>query len=295
MQDLINAGSLGCVYLLFAVGMSLLWGTIGILNFAHGSIFMFAAFVNFLVLQHVAFSLPMLLLIGAASGAVLAVAAHLLAFQPILRFAPDYEARERQQLICGIGLASIPVALAEIKTLGQPFSLSRSKFAVHSYVAGGLRISNIQILTIAITVVAVTAILLWVRYSRHGLALRALGIDSETARLMGASETSLGLVTMAAGGVLAGIGGTVLAFMFGALDAQSGGTLLIKAFAIIILGGVGSVAGTAVGSFLLAGAETVVVSHTSGAWVDAVSFGLLFLFLVARPQGIFGRREVKRT
>ena len=112
---------------------------------------------------------------------------------------------------------------------------------------------------------------------------------------MGVDESRLGFVTMAVGGALAGIGGTLLIFTFGALDAQSGGTLLLKAFAIIILGGVGSVSGTAIASLMLAMAETVVVMRTSGAWVDAISFALLFAFLVLRPHGIFGRKEVRRT
>jgi len=295
MQDVVNALSLGCIYLLFTLGMSLLWGTVGILNFAHGSIFMFSAFTNYLVLEHVKLALPALLLIGAVSGMCLALAAYLLAFQPIIKFAKDKETMERQMLICGIGLASVPVAIAEIKTLGLPFSLVKSSFRVHSFTVGGVRISNLQLIIIGLTVLVTVGIALFIRYSRNGLALRAIGVDAEVARLMGVNERSLALLTMGVGGVLAGLGGTLLPFSFGALDAQSGGTLLLKAFAIIIVGGVGSVAGTAIAAFLLAAAETWVVTTTSGAWVDAVSFGLLFVFLVARPHGIFGRQEVRRT
>src|SRR5690606_27106107 len=118
------------------------------------------------------------------------------------------------------------------------------------------------ILIIVLSFIAAAAIAAWIRYSRNGLALRAIGVDSEVARLMGVNESRLGLITMGVGGALAGVGGTLLIFTFGALDAQSGGTLLLKAFAIIILGGVGSVSGTAIASLLLALAETEVVMRT---------------------------------
>ncbi|MGO4689485.1 branched-chain amino acid ABC transporter permease [Glaciibacter sp. 2TAF33] len=295
MQEILNAVSLGFIYMLFALGMSLTWGTLGILNFAHGSIFMFSAFMNYALLQSLPLSLPVLLLVSVFSGAILSVLAYLLVFRPILRRARDKDTAERQILIAGIGLASIPLAVAQVFTQSNPFGFANSTFAVESFTVLGLRVSNIQLIIIGTGVVLGLAVVLWVRYARNGLALRSIGVDSEVAALMGVNEARLGIAATAVSGALAGISGTLLTFSFGAITADSGGTLLLKAFAIIVLGGVGSMAGTIIGAFFLAAAETIVVTFSSGTWVDAVAFGLLFLVLLLRPQGILGRKEVRRT
>ena len=100
---------------------------------------------------------------------------------------------------------------------------------------------------------------------------------------------------MAISGGLAGLAGVLFTFSLGAITPESGDTLLVKAFACIILGGVGSMVGVAFGSSFLAAAEAVVLTQTSGSWVEAVSFGLIFLVLLVRPAGVFGRKEVRRT
>ena len=112
---------------------------------------------------------------------------------------------------------------------------------------------------------------------------------------MGVDRRKLALATMAVAGAMAGLAGILLTYSLGAITPESGDTLLVKAFACIILGGVGSMVGVAVGSNFLAGAEVWVLTQTSGSWVDAVSFGLIFLVLLVRPAGVFGRKEVRRT
>ncbi|WP_107775062.1 branched-chain amino acid ABC transporter permease [Nocardioides sediminis] len=297
MQELINAVSLGCIYMLFAMGMSLVWGTLDVLNFAHGSIFMFSAFSGFYLMQETGNSLPLaaLLLVGVVVGALMSVLAYQLVLRPILRRAKDKDSAERQILIGGIGLAGIPVAIVQIQTLSNPFSFRAGSFEVASYDFLGARISNIQIVIWVVGVLLGTAVVLWLRRSRSGLALRSIGVDSEVASLMGIDQGRLGVAAMAVAGGMAGLSGALLCVSFGALTAESGDVLLLKAFAIIILGGVGSMLGTIIGAFFLAGAETLLIANTSGTWVDAVSFGLLFLVLLVRPQGILGRQEVRRT
>jgi branched-chain amino acid transport system permease protein len=100
---------------------------------------------------------------------------------------------------------------------------------------------------------------------------------------------------MGVAGGLAGLAGVLFTFSIGAITPESGETLLVKAFAIIILGGVGSTLGVAVGAYILAFAETYVLVYTSGTWVEAISFGLIFAVLLLRPAGLFGRKEVRRT
>jgi branched-chain amino acid transport system permease protein len=136
---------------------------------------------------------------------------------------------------------------------------------------------------------------IWLRRSKHGLALRSIGVDAETASLMGVNRRRLALGTMAVSGATAGLAGILFTYAQSAITPESGDILLIKAFAVIILGGVGSMAGVIFGAFALAAAETYVLGHTSGSWTDAIAFGLIFLVLLARPAGAFGRKEVRRA
>ncbi|GAB92085.1 ABC transporter permease subunit, partial [Gordonia rhizosphera] len=131
--------------------------------------------------------------------------------------------------------------------------------------------------------------------SRQGLALRAIGVDAEVSEGMGVNRNGLALGTMAMAGALAGLAGVLLTLQLGAIAPESGDPLLIKAFAIIVLGGLGSMGGAVLGAYILAAAETLLIHLHFGTWVDAVSFGLIFLVLLLRPQGLFGRKEVRRT
>ena len=295
MQDLVNVVTLGSIYLLFALGMSITWGTIDILNFGHGSIFMFSTFCAYLVLGRTNLPLLPVVLIGIVAGAVMSLLIQVVAFEQILKRAKDKRTAEMQILIGGIGVAIIPLAIAQHHTKSNPFGLSESSYQVDTWVIGGIRITSIAALTVVVALVLWGGTALWLRRSRHGLALRAIGVDAEIASLMGIDRRRLALVTMAASGAMAGLSGVLFTYSLGAITPESGDTLLVKAFACIILGGVGSMLGVAFGAYFLAAAETVVLTQTSGSWVDAVSFGLIFLVLLLRPAGVFGRKEVRRT
>jgi len=113
--------------------------------------------------------------------------------------------------------------------------------------------------------------------------------------MMGVDRRRLALLTMLIAGALAGLSGILLTYQLGAITPESGDSLILKAFAAIILGGVGSIIGVVVGSYVLAIAETIVLTQTSGLWVDAVSFGLILVVLLFKTEGLFGHKEVRRT
>jgi branched-chain amino acid transport system permease protein len=295
MQDVLSVISLGSIYLLFALGMSLTWGTIDILNFSHGSIFMFSTFTAYLVLGTTSLPFLAVLAIGVVVGAVMSLVVQVLAFEQIIKRARDKRTAEMQILIGGIGVAIIPLAIAQHHTKSNPFGLNQSTFDVTTWDVGGVRITNVASLTIVVAVLLWIAVALWLRRSRHGLALRAIGVDAEVAAMMGVDRRRLALATMAFSGGLAGLAGVLFTYSLGAITPESGDTLLVKAFAIIILGGVGSMIGVAFGAYFLALCEVLVLTQTSGSWVEAVSFGLIFLVLLVRPAGVFGRKEVRRT
>ncbi len=294
-QDVLNALTLGSLYLLFALGMSLAWGTIGILNFAHGSIFMFAAFTAHLIVQEVSLPIPVMILLGVLVGAALSVLLQVLAFEPIQRRAVDHRKAELQILVGGIGIAIIPLAIAQRITKSVPFGYSGGSFSVTTYDLGFIRVSNIQLLTLVAAFGLAGLIGWWLRAARPGLALRAIGVDSEVATMMGVDRRRLALLTMAVAGGLAGLAGVLLTYYLGSIAPETGDAFLLKAFAAIILGGVGSIAGVVVGAMVLAGIETFVLVTTDGSWTPAIAFGLIFLMLLVRPNGLFGRQEVRRT
>ena len=295
VQDLLNATTLASIYVLFALGMSLVWGTIGILNFAHGSIFMFSAFIAYLVVQQIPLGMPAVIVIAMVSGALIAVLMQYLVFQPIMKKAKNPHAGELQLVIGGIGLSAIPISFAQRSTLSNPFGFSAGSFETQAYTIGGVIITNVMIIILIAGLGLGVGTDLWIRNSKKGLALRALGVDPEVSAMMGIDRPKLALATMLYSGALAGLAGALLTYYFNSITSESGDTLLLKAFAIIILGGVGSIFGVILGSFILAFAEFAVLLYTNGSWVTAVSFGLLFLILLIRPQGILGKKEVRRT
>ena len=294
MQDVLNAATLGSIYLLFALGMALAWGTIGILNFAHGATFVFAVLVGNLVTRDTTLPMAAVLGIAVAVGAVMSLLTQLLAFQQIIKRAKNQAAAELRIIIGGIGVSAVPIAIAQRVTGDSPFGF-RSSYHPKVLEAGGVRLSTTALIVLVAGLGIGIGLTVWLKKSKQGLALRAIGVDAETSQGMGVNRDALALGTMAVAGGLAGLAGALLTFQLRAIAPESGDLLMIKAFAIVVLGGLGSMAGAVIAAYVLAAAETVVMVLHMGTWVDAVSFGLIFLILLVRPQGLLGRQEVRRT
>ncbi|GAA3952172.1 branched-chain amino acid ABC transporter permease [Gordonia caeni] len=294
MQEVLNAATLGSIYLLFALGMALAWGTIGILNFAHGATFVFSVLVAYWITQSSPLPLVVILLVVMAVGAALSLATQLLVFQQIVNRSRSHRSTELRIIIAGIGVSAIPVAVAQRATGSSPFGFDTT-YRSREFNIGGVHLSTTVVLILLAAIGIGVGLTLWLKRSRQGLALRAIGVDSEVSGGMGVNRSALALGTMAVSGALAGLAGALLTLYLGAIAPESGDPLLIKAFAIIVLGGLGSMGGAVLGAYILAGAETVLIQLHFGTWVDAVSFGLIFLVLLFRPQGLFGRKEVRRT
>ncbi len=295
-ESVVNIITLGSIYTLFALGLTLSWGTVGVLNMAHGSIFMFSTFIAFWVATNLVYVNPLVdLFIAMAAGASLSVALELLAIQPILRRHKRRSAADTQILVAGIGIATVPVAIADMGTDGSPFGLTGSSSLTYRVSVFGTSVSVIQILIVVVGVSFTVLLAWWLRRSRQGLALRALGVDPEVASLMGVGRRLPSVSVMAVSGALAGLAGALLALQLGVMAPESGDSFLIKAFSAVVLGGVGSVIGTMSAAYVLAACEVLILTATSGVWVDAVSFTLIFLVLLLRPQGLFGKRDVVRT
>jgi branched-chain amino acid transport system permease protein len=291
LDQLTNAVVLGSLYLLFALGLTLCWGILDVLNLAHGSIFMSGAFGVYLLIREVGVVLPLALLtlLAAAVGAVLSVLMQVLVFRPLRRRAEAGGTGELGILIASIGAGLIPVALAlnlaDAEVVNLPAEVAQS--TVHEL--GPVRITTLQVAIVVLAVGLTGVLAVWISRTRTGRALRTIAHQPHTAELLGIPVARLSAVTMAISGALAGGSGLLLAANANAIEPHMGDGLLLKAFAVIVLGGVGSIVGAAVGAFVLAFAETIAVAYVSGEARDVIAFGLILVVLVLRPQGLVSR------
>jgi branched-chain amino acid transport system permease protein len=297
VEQVVNALVLGSCYCLFAIGLSLTWGTLNVLNLAHGAVFMFSAFSCYLLTQqlNVNIPLPLLIVLAMAVGALLELGLDLLVFRPIRKRSKTLAQAELSMLIASIGAAAIPVAIAQRVTVDSPFTITSKPITVSEYHLGSVYITNIEVVIVVFTILFTVALAFWLQRSNTGRALRAVSFDADTSGLMGISQGRLSALALVISGVTAGAAGVFMAIFLDSLTPESGQDFLLKAFAAVVLGGVGSVWGTLVGAFILAGGETLVSATTSGTWTDAVSFALIIAVLLIRPSGLFSRVKVERT
>jgi len=292
-----NAFVLGAIYVLIAIGLSLCWGTLNILNLAHGPVFMFSAFICYYITSHTHdnLNLALLLLIGIVVGALIEFFLDAVIFRTIRRRSANASQAEMSTLLASIGAGAILVAIAEGPTEGAAFTVSPSPITSTVHHIGGAYISNLDIMIVVFALGMIVSLALWVQHSRNGRALRAVAFDSETSGLMGINQSRVSALTLLFSGASAGAAGVLLAVVLGALSPLSGQDLLLDAFAAVVLGGVGSVWGTLIGAYILAGGTTYITATTNGSWADAVPFGIIICVLLIRPNGLLGKARVDRA
>jgi branched-chain amino acid transport system permease protein len=296
VQQLLDSVVLASIYILFSIGMSLAWGILGILNLAHGAILMFSAYLAYVWANAHHSSLVVVLLVGLFAGGLLSLLLELGPFRFIRRSIGDPDELELRVVIASIGASTILVAVAALATGNTSFGIPTS-FHTHVYEIGGVRISDLQAIIIVVGFGLSGALAFWLRTSRNGRAIRAIESDTETAALMGIFASRLSSMTMFVAGAFAGLAGVLLVVYLGATEPDASNSLLTTAFAVIVIGGVGSIGGAVVGAFVLALLETIVVSDTSGVWAPAISFIFIIVVLLVWPEGLFAssRRKVDRV
>lgn len=290
-----DAVVLGGVYTIFALGLTLSWGVLNVLNLAHGSVLVASALAAYLLTVDAALPLWVLMPACVLVGALLGVALELLVFRPIHRRAHSEEDASLSILIGSVAAGAFLFAISNRITDGRVRSIDPRAFRIEEYSIAGTRVSNIQILIVAIALLATVALGLFVNRTRQGRALRALAFDPGACGLLGISASRLALTTMATAGALAGASGLLLALYIGSVEASMTGSLLLKAFAVIVVGGVGSVYGTLLGAYLIASAEVATVANLGSGLRDAVVFTVILVILLCRPQGLLARAAWQRA
>ncbi len=286
IQQIIYGLTLGCLYGLLAIGYTMVYGVLRLINFAHGDLFMVASYVAFFGI--VMFSLPWpLAFVGAALiTGVIGILIDRGAYKPI-RNSPRISA-----LITAIGVSFLLENLALVLIGGRPKPFPIPMLFNGSLTAGQLKIPVLSIWVLGVTLALLIAVLAIVRRTRIGMAMRALSRDMETVSLMGIDVNRVISFTFALGSVLAAFGGVMWSMKYPAVDPFMGVIPGLKAFVAAVLGGIGNVTGAAIGGIILGLAEVLIVAIEPdwSGYRDAIAFCIMILILLTRPTGIMGEK-----
>ncbi|MDR2246372.1 MAG: branched-chain amino acid ABC transporter permease [Treponema sp.] len=288
LQQLINGLSLGSIYALIALGYTMVYGIVLLINFAHGDILMVGAYTAFFVLSALGAGPVGLLAAFVVSALICAsfgIAIERLAYRP-LRSAPRLNSLITAiavSLILENGARVLPFIGPNPRQFPQPA-------VVNMDLGGGLSISNIQVIVIFLSALLMLALNLLVNYTRRGKAMRAVSFDQGAASLMGISVNGIIAFTFALGSVLAAAGGVLYASAYPQVNPLMGMMPGLKAFVAAVLGGIGSIPGAMLGGFILGITETLTKGFISSQYSDAISFSILIVVLLIKPTGMLGRK-----
>lgn len=290
-QQLLNALTLGSVYALFALGFTLVFGVLAVINLSHGALFMVGSYAALALVTR--FHAPLwLAMIGAMLVCgVLGMLIDMLILKPLrLRNAPH--------LIPMI--ATIGVSIMLTTTAQGLFGAEAMRFPEETLPAGEYIIGSVHVRALEIAIVLISFILMAVMFTilkrtQLGRALRAISESPKAAWLLGIPVERLFHATSFVAAALGGIAGVLIALDFNAITPGMGQPMLHKGIAVIILGGMGDIRGALIGGLFLGFAEVISKAYLSSQMGDAVAFGLLFLILLVRPSGLFGRQLERKA
>jgi len=286
LQQFINGVSLGSLYGLVAIGYTMVYGILRLINFAHGDVLMVGCYFAFYAI--LIFSLPWYVsfLIALFLAALLGIAIDRGAYLPV-RKAPRISA-----LITAIGVSFLLENLALVIFGGRPKAFYRPPLFGRVIEWGDLHFLTLSLWIPFITFVLILLLLLIIYRTRAGMAMRAISRDMETVRLMGVDVNRITSMTFAIGSTLAAAGGILWALKFPQIDPYMGIIPGLKAFVAAVLGGIGNVIGAAVGGFLLGLLEIMLVAlmPSLGGYKDAFAFLILIGILLFRPSGLMGEK-----
>lgn len=291
-QQILNGIMLGSVYALFALGFTLVFGVMNILNLAHGAIFAFGAFVALYCVSSLALPLYLVVPIVMVAGALLSVVVDLVAFQPLRRRAADEFGAIVSSIGAGLIITSMLESVSDAAILSFPFGT----FPIEIYRFWGVRISLLQISVIATTALAIGAILVYLYKTSFGRQVRAVAVSAPTSSILGINPTAIYLQVFAIAGAVAGLAGLLIGLIFNSVSFMMGESMMLKAFVVVVLGGLGSISGAMFSGIIVGIAQTLISTYLSSKLSDAILFAVLFMLLLTYPTGLFkGIRQEQRV
>ena len=287
-QQLVNGIILGSIYALLALGYTMVYGIIKLINFAHGDIYMIGAFVGYYAINSLKMNFWIALVFSMIVCAILGVVIEFLAYRP-LRNSTRISA-----LITAIGvsffLEYIMVYFVGADTRSFPQSIK-----MHTYHLESISVTNVQLLILVVALVLMVALQLIVKKTKMGKAMRAVSVDSDAAELMGINVNNTISFTFALGSSLAGAAGVLIGLYYNSIEPLMGMTPGIKAFVAAVLGGIGIIPGAALGGFVIGILETLSTAIGLSSYRDAIVYGVLIVILLVRPAGILGKNVKEKV
>ena len=288
LQQLVNGISLGSVYALFALGFTLVFGVLEIINLAHSAVLAVGALLAYTLFTRLGVGLIPALLGSFIGTGLLGIAIDYVAFRP-LRIR---QAARLASLISSIGVALILVNLGQILWGSEPLSYPPGTVPLRFFTAGGVTVSLLQIVTLATTVALLIGLRLLLTRTKVGMAIRAVAENPTTASLLGMPFDRVVMFTFFLSSALGGVAGVLIGMLLqGSVSPFMGNAYGLKGLAAIILGGVGDITGAVLGGFIIGIGEIMIVQYLNSSYRDGVAFGLLFLVLIIRPTGLLGQRR----
>ena len=288
LQQLVNGLILGSVYALLALGYTMVYGIIKLINFAHGDIYMIGAFMGYYLINILKFNFFLSLILAMIGTAILGVVIEFLAYRP-LRNSTRIAA-----LITAIGVSFLleygMIFFVGANTRSVPQVIKTVRFNL-----GPISISNIQLLILGISIFLMVALQFIVQKTKMGKAMRAVSVDSDAAQLMGINVNRTISFTFALGSALAGAAGVLIALYYNSLEPLMGMTPGIKSFVAAVLGGIGIIPGAALGGFVIGLLETFATALGLSDFRDAIVYAILIVILLIRPDGILGKNVKEKV
>ena len=282
IQQLINGLFLGSIYALLALGYTMVYGIIKLINFAHGEVYMIGSFIGYFLINQRNLGFFPALFISMIASAALGVTIEFLAYRP-LRNSTRISA-----LITAIGvsylLQNVMIFFFSPDVRPFPQAIARKTYSI-----GFVEVSNIQLLILAVSLALMILLQLIVKKTRMGKAMRAVSVDADAARLMGINVNRTISFTFALGSALAAAGGMLIGLYYNSIDPTMGVVPGLKSFVAAVLGGIGIIPGAALGGFVIGLIETVATALGFSDYKDALVYVILIIILLVRPAGILGK------
>ncbi|MEU1597054.1 branched-chain amino acid ABC transporter permease [Streptomyces sp. NPDC005708] len=290
LQQTINGIALGATYALLGLGVTLIWGVLRVLNFAFGQFITWGAFGAFYCLQH---GTPtwLAVLVGMVVGGVIAVVVD----GTVIAYMRRKHSSEFAMVVATIGVSYLLASVVQSVTHSQIQAFPSHDFPRGAFHLGSVDIPKLQLMSLVIALIVMACLGAWLQYTRSGRATRTVSWSARTAELLGVRSTRIFALAVFISGALAALAGICIAAETATLSYSSGDPLLTVAFAVIVIGGMGSVAGAVIGGLILGLAQVYTTAYVSNTFSEAVGYIAILLILTLRPTGFFGTPEEQRV